>query len=109
MTQHQKIIEAKATQVNEKHLQDLKRLLNYKRVLVETINYAKKELVNTDYLIRVLTKLDSEDLTVKPFDQFCRENFGFNVDRFNRLLSNGTVLNKEEIENIVIYLNKNNR
>lgn len=100
--------QATIQRVREKHLQDLKRLTNYRRVLVETIDYSKKELVNTDYLIRILTKLGNEDLTVKPFDQFCRETFGFNGDRFNRLLSNCTVLNKEEIENIVIYLNKNN-
>jgi hypothetical protein len=96
----------KAQSVQEKYKLDVDRMKNYKRVLVETIEYAKKELVNCDYLIRVLEKLQTENLSKISIDEYYRTNFGFNADRFNRLLRNGTVLNEEEIKNLVVYLSK---
>lgn len=96
----------KAITVQERHRSDIDRLKNYKRVLVETIDYSKKELVNCDYLIRVLEKIQTEDLSKISIDEYYRTNFGFNADRFNRLLRNGTVLNEEEIKNLVVYLSR---
>ena len=89
-----------------KHEADLKRLKNYERVLVETAEYVKKELVNIDYLIRMLEKLQMEDLGKISFDEFYRTNFGFNADRFNRLLNNGTVLTPEETKNVLLFIKR---
>ena len=91
---------AKAETVSLKHEDDLKRLKNYERVLIETAEYVKKELVNVDYLVRMLEKLQTEDLSRTSIDEFYRTNFGFNADRFNRLLKNGTVLTPEEIKKL---------
>lgn len=96
----------KAETVSFKHEADLKRLKNYERVLIETNEYIKKELVNLDYLVRMLEKLQTQDLSKISIDEFYRTNFGFNADRFNRLLKNGTVLTPEEIKNVILFIKK---
>lgn len=103
---YEKNKEFTAKQAGQKYDEALRRLKNYERVLIETLDYIKKEIVNTDYLLRVLEKLGKEDLGRMSIDEFYRKNFGFNTERFNRLINNGTTLNPEELENITIYLKK---
>lgn len=50
--------------------------------------------------------MQHDNLNEKPYDQFLRENFGFNCDRFNRLLKDSTMLTPDEIEKVIIYLER---
>lgn len=91
--------ETKSKKLKVDKLKDLKRLKHYYEIL-------QREIVNTDYLIRTLEKIVSDDIAVTSWDKYCRDNFGINSDRFYKLLNNGVVLNEEEIKNITLFVNR---
>lgn len=91
--------------LKDEHAQHIKRLKNYKRVLIETSELIRSELPNTDYLIRLLERLQKENLmTELSFNQFCRERIGIKDERLRQLLNSETRMNKEEVEKILIFL-----
>lgn len=92
--------------LKEDHAQHIKRLTNYKRVLIETSEFIRSELPNIDYLIRLLEKMQKEKLSETSFNQYCRERIGFNEERLRGLLKSELRLSKEDIEKILIFLEK---
>lgn len=103
-TQQHPVRVAREKILKEDHAQHLKRLKNYKRVLIDTSEFIRSELPNTDYLIRLLEKLQKENLNERSFNQFCRERLGFNEERLRALLTSESRMRKEEVEKILIFL-----
>lgn len=94
----------RARLMKEEHTQHITRLKNYKRVLIQTSEMIRSELPNTDYLIRLLEKIQTENLNELSFNQFCRDRIGIKDERLRALLKAEVRMSKEDIEKILIYL-----
>lgn len=105
---------------------EMRRLKNYLRVLKETRDfdgatnsmekkfieeikkirpYIDEQIINTDFMIRLLGKLSDYDFKNKTMDETFRKKVGIPIDKVNRLISNGCVLNEEEKNRIILFIN----
>jgi hypothetical protein len=71
-----------------------------------TLEIIESEIINTDFLIRMLERIVKSDIGVMSMDEFFRTKLGVSQNRMYRLVSNGIQLRPEEKEKIILFINE---